>query len=502
MAKKNRDLEALERQELVHKQILKILVAAGCAILVLAVFLAVRISRNRAARARAAESEAAAAASSAALAAEQAADEAWTETIREAGFERIELPADPSYTEKVTILGTGDNLIHEALIDDAETDDGYDFSPMYEFVKDDISEADIATVNMESPIAESVAPVSGYPKFNSPDEAGEALIDAGFDIINQGNNHILDMGTEGLLATLDFWDGQGMPYVGAYRNSSDLADRRIIEVNGIKVAFLSFLTETNTDLPEDSSIQLVMFTDEQMIEDLIRDAKEHADVVVVHAHWGVEYTDELTGTMTEMSQKMVDWGADIIFGNHTHILQRLEVLTRSSDGALCPVLYSGGNFLSGQQSRETLLSGLLTVTVAKDPSTGETEVQGISFEPTVTHYEGDRNNVKVYPLADYTEELADSHGVRYEDAPLTLEYLDGLVREHISPQFLTEYLETTGSGEERGDMVSLMGNENSSETSSAGENENSVETSSVDENESGSAASTLADNKNEEGTVS
>ena len=57
------------------------------------------------------------------------------------------------------------------------------------------------------------------------------------------------------------------------------------------------------------------FSDNTLVEDLIKKAKQEADVVVVHAHWGEENEDVLTETMTALSQMMVDWGADIIFGN-------------------------------------------------------------------------------------------------------------------------------------------------------------------------------------------
>ena len=84
--------------------------------------------------------------------------------------ERQEKTKEP---EEVTILAVGDNLIHTSVYEDAETAEGYDFHPMYQYVKGQISRADIATVNQETPLAESVYAVSGYPAFNSPDAAGE-----------------------------------------------------------------------------------------------------------------------------------------------------------------------------------------------------------------------------------------------------------------------------------------------------------------------------------------
>ena len=430
MAKRNRDLERLDREEAVRKTIIKI-AAAVVGVIVLILLIVASIRKMRAAELKKQEEQAAAeeAARIEAEAAAKAAEEA-------NDYEEIVFPSDASYTEKVTILGTGDNLIHESLYKDAETEEGYDFKPMYEHIKEAVSSADIATLNQETPLADAVAPISGYPKFNSPHEVGNALADAGFDVINEGNNHVMDQGVDGLLATLDFWDSIGVPYVGAYRDMDDLLKRRIIEVNGIKVAFLGFVEDVNEAIPSDSGVQIVHFYDEDMIEDLIKDAKSNADLVVVHAHWGNEDEDVISEAMQVYSRKMVDWGADIIFGNHTHILQNLEILKRESDGKLCPVIYSLGNFVSGQQKREQLLSGLMTVTCGKNPETGDTRVEGISFRPVVTHYEGDRENVTIYPVDEYNDDLCWENGVKTDDYPLTMDFLWDAVNKHISKQFL------------------------------------------------------------------
>jgi len=345
---------------------------------------------------------------------------------------------DPAFSEKVTILGTGDNLIHEALYLDAQTEDGgYDFTPMYAKVKPYIQAADIATVNQETPLATAVGAPSGYPHFNSPTEVGDALIDAGFDAINQANNHILDMGQDGLLATLDYWDSVGIPYFGAYRGSEDRSNIRTIEVNGISVAFLGFVNWTNTDPTEEAEYQLVWIDDEQSVKTYIEKAKEQADVVVVYAHWGEENENIITEQMSSMAQKMVNWGADIVYGDHTHVLQKITVLERESDGALCPVQFCGGNFLSGQKERAHLLSVLTTVEVGKNPETGEVAVTGMTALPLVTHYEGDRKNVVIYPLDDYTEELAEQNGVKqFENETMTLDYMWDLVHAEIPDQYL------------------------------------------------------------------
>ncbi len=351
---------------------------------------------------------------------------------------KVSFVNDPAYSEKVTILGTGDNLIHEALFLDARDENGdFDFTPMYRLVKPYVEAADIATVNQETPLATEIGSPSGYPHFNTPTQAGDALIDAGFDAFNLATNHVFDMGEDGLIATLDYWDSVGAPYFGAYRGSEDRSRIRIIEKNGIRVAFLGFVNWTNADPPEEGGYQLVWIDDEESVRSYIEQAKEEADVVVVYAHWGEENENIITEQMSDMAQKMVNWGADVVFGDHTHVLQKITVLQRESDGKLCPVQFCGGNFISGQKERAHLLSVLTTAEFAKNPATGDVVATGLTALPLVTHYIGDRTDVCIYPLDDYTEELAESNGVKqFENETMTLDYMWDLVHAEIPDQFL------------------------------------------------------------------
>ena len=273
--------------------------------------------------------------------------------------------ASPDDTS-ITILGTGDNLVHSAIYQNAMTGSGYDFTPYYSYLKDFISSADIATVNQESPIATSILPVSGYPEFNTPEEAGYALLDAGFDVINQGNNHIMDQGTEGALRTLDFWDSLGVPYVGFYRNE-----------------------------------------EESEVEDHVR----------------------------ELAQKMVNWGADIIYGNHPHLLRDIDILTRESDGKQCPVAYSLGNFLNGQTKPWQVVSGLMTVTCVRNQVTGEVDPQFMSFLPVIMHYTGNRTNGRLYPICLYSSDMAASHGVANYGSSLSMSYIMNILTEKVPEEY-------------------------------------------------------------------
>ena len=354
-----------------------------------------------------------------------------TETFLEDGAQAVD-------DNSITILGVGDNLVHEQVFLSASTGTGYDFRPFYKNIKPFITSADLATVNQETPLATALGPASGYPHFNTPTEMGDALIDAGFDVANMGNNHMFDMGVDGAYVTREYWDEKNIPCTGFYYGYDDLFDFRIIEKNGIKVAFLSFLEMTNDELPSSYSAIVVYMNDPDLVRSMIEEAKEKADIVVVHAHWGDENTDVTNDYVYNEAQKLVDWGADIVLGNHSHVLQDLVTLTRESDGQKCPVIYSLGNFFSAQKVRDQLVSGILNVQVTKDAS-GKVKPTAMGFLPIVTHYTGDRENLALYPLNEYSDELARMHGtatVSTDGQPMSMDYIESLLEKHIPAGYL------------------------------------------------------------------
>ncbi|MBW7573438.1 CapA family protein [Caproiciproducens faecalis] len=340
----------------------------------------------------------------------------------------------------ITILGVGDDLIHDVIYKQAQSragGKGYDFSPVYSRIAKDIKNADISVINQETPIAGKIAPPSGYPRFNSPTELGDELVNLGFDVINHANNHVLDRNEAGLAATLDYWATKpSVKVVGAYRNDEDLQNIRIVESKGIKTAHIGITEMTNgLFLPKNSDYRLIYANNTELIEKLIKKAKSMADVVVISVHWGNENTYTLSEKQKTLAQNMVDWGADIIFGNHPHVLQKLTVLTRK-DGTKCPVIFAFGNLVSAQQSGDNMVSGMLTVTMTKDFATNKTAFTDMKFKPIVTHYGKRCAGITIYPLSQYTDALAAVHGVKRYTPAFSLKYINKIVNQSIPEEYL------------------------------------------------------------------
>ncbi len=311
-------------------------------------------------------------------------------------------PTPPSpVTQKVSLAAIGDVLIHNSVYNDARTKDGgYDFKPMLEPVKGLLVQPDLLVANQESITGGEELGLSSYPQFNSPFQIGDALQDAGVDMITMANNHTLDKREKGVLSATAYWDKIGMPYTGAFRSPEDQAKLRILESNGISFAFLAYTYGTNGIPVPEGKPYLVNLLDPALMEKEIRDSKTRADFTVVSVHWGTEYQEEANTTQRELAQKMADWGADVIIGTHPHVLQTIEWVT-AADGSRTLVMYSLGNFLSAQEKTTQLVGGIGQVEAVKTVTGDRVELrlEKPAFTPVYTRYVNWRN-YRVIPVGD------------------------------------------------------------------------------------------------------
>ncbi|WP_024861560.1 CapA family protein [Ruminococcus flavefaciens] len=324
----------------------------------------------------------------------------------------------------VHVVAAGDNLIHYSVYKNAEEyagGSGYDFDPMYTEVKYLVQDADLAIINQETIISQS-NPIRGADGgqliFNSPPQVADTVIGLGFDVVTMANNHLLDMGTDGLEESIRFWNQKAeendLTVLGAYLNEEDANNIRVREVNGVKIAFLAYCHHINgfDDLLNDVPLRVVKNDEEDVIERQIKEADELADVVIVSAHWGEDDTTVVTEDRIELANKMVDWGADVILGCHTHTAETMEWIERD-DGTKGFVYYSMGNFICAQTDNFNVVGEMPDFDIVIDGNTNELRLENVGCIPTIIHYENDFSNMKIYPYSKYSPELADRHGLPY-----------------------------------------------------------------------------------------
>lgn len=344
-------------------------------------------------------------------------------------------PPLPEYLSAELVFA-GDNLIHPPIYTQASRragGEGYDFDMAYEGAADIIAAADLAVLNQETILSDEFPP-SNYPRFCTPTAMGDAMTELGFDAVSISNNHVLDQGEAGLLSTLAYWREKhpDIPVYGAYENAEDMENIRLLEVNGITFAFLGYMEHTNgLYLPADSQCALTYLSEEAEVERQIKKAAELSDCVIVSVHFGVEITNTVSQLQYDMSQKMADWGADIIVGTQPHTIQTMEYLA-AEDGRTAFVFYCLGNFISAQNVARSMVEMLGKITVDKETSTGKITVRNAGAVPIINHYDYGYRDIRIIRWSEYTRELGAAHGC----SGTSYDFFEQLIKENIPEEFL------------------------------------------------------------------
>lgn len=327
----------------------------------------------------------------------------------------------------LTFLAAGDNLFHETIINSFKKDNEYDFLSIYSEVKNLVERADLAFINQETVMAGERFGHTGYPEFNSPQILARNLADTGFDIINHANNHAMDRGKAGMIATLDLWETiPGTTVIGARKSGEH---HKIIIKNNITLGFLSYTYGLNgIPLPEDSP-NLVSLIDRTVISQEVTALRPLCDFLVVSLHWGEEYMREPSEEQKDLALFLAQHNTDLIIGHHPHVLQPVESLPRA-DGKEMLCFYSIGNFVSNQRNKERLLGAIMLVTFTKETLDGnitELSIADSGLIPVICHFERDFSGTRAYPLYSYTDELLEKHRQRFSDKEMTLEYFNNVM---------------------------------------------------------------------------
>jgi len=274
---------------------------------------------------------------------------------------------EKSLNEKITIGAIGDVLMHEVVYKDALNGHHYNFDPMFANVKSLLQKPDVLTANQESTLGGIELGLSSYPTFNSPHEVADALVQTGVDIVSTANNHSLDKGEKGIDSEMHYLNSIGLPHVGSFVNEQDREKLRILNKNGIKIAFLAYSYGTNGIPIPDHKDFLVNLINRDIMKKEIERAKKVADVVVMSIHWGIEYQRVPDEEQKDLANFLANEGVDVIFGSHPHVLQPMDWITRK-DGKKTFVIYSLGNFISGQTGENKNIGGMATIDITKNVS--------------------------------------------------------------------------------------------------------------------------------------
>ena len=338
-----------------------------------------------------------------------------------------------SAPDNVSVVMVGDILLHTPVEESAADVGGnYNFDFIFSQTKDYIGAADLAMVNQEVIIGGKELGVTGYPAFNAPYEIGDALSEAGFDVVCHATNHALDKGKRGVVNTLGYWQSAHpeMTVVGINGSQEQKDAVDIVEKNGIRIAILNYTYGTNgISAPSDMSFAVDMLDEAKVKRDL-EYAEANADFTIVCPHWGTEYLHGIDGSQKKWTEVFRAGGADLVIGTHPHVIEPVEFFEddvpghgNNHGGGDMLVYYSLGNFVNwtsgtGAGTCDRMVGGMAQVTLAKDIS-GEVRIVDSGVKALVCHVTHEHNGVAVYPLSDYTDELADLNAIREQDSSFT-----------------------------------------------------------------------------------
>ncbi len=322
-------------------------------------------------------------------------------------------PTGPDRTDRVSLLVSGDVLLHSGTWDTAEADaeragergergergiGGMDFAPILRDVGPVVRAADLAVCHLETPLAPRGGPYASYPLFSVPPQVVPALDATGYDACTTASNHTLDQGYAGLARTLDTLDELGMPHEGAARSATERRRPLVLrgdseQGEGVRVAVLSYTYGTNgLPVPVDKPWSVPLIDPERIVADAAAARRAGADVVAVALHFGTEYVTAPDAYQTDVVERVTSADyVDLVWGHHAHVVQPLDRVNGTW------VAYGLGNFVAQQEtSRPYTYRGVsLRFTLEQRPG-GRFEVDAVGWLPTmITPYDEARPRMRV-----------------------------------------------------------------------------------------------------------
>jgi poly-gamma-glutamate synthesis protein (capsule biosynthesis protein) len=271
----------------------------------------------------------------------------------------------PLKAQELVLLFAGDAMQHQSQINYAFRDGKYDYSSCFQYIKNEVSAADIAIVNLEVTLAGK--PYSGYPQFSAPDEYAVALKETGFDVFLNANNHIVDRSNHGIIRTLSVLDSIKIAHTGVFRDQKerDWTYPLIIKRKGICLALLNCTYGTNGFSAAEPVI--VNYIDKEQIREDIQKAKaQKADVIIANMHWGLEYKLIQNREQEDLAAFLAEEGVDLIIGAHPHVVQPSKATTDENGNITRVTVYSLGNLVSGMVAPNTDGGQMIKIKLKKE----------------------------------------------------------------------------------------------------------------------------------------
>ena len=257
--------------------------------------------------------------------------------------------ADASHAREVTIAATGDVLIHRKVIRAAEA---HGWAHVFGGLKQTLRRQDIGFANLETPLVDDLRAVRGGdpPVLGAPIQVAASLAQAGVNVVGCANNHAYDQGPAGADRTVRALEAAGLVSVGVHTNRDTAYRHRLVERDGVRVAFLSYTEQVNRGRGgHRPAAHIARLDDRRRLAEAIAEARDAADIVALAVHWSGDFVFRPRIAHRRLARQWVEAGVDVILGTGPHVLQHVERLESPRGDAV--VAYSLGNLVSNQGQR-------------------------------------------------------------------------------------------------------------------------------------------------------
>jgi hypothetical protein len=236
-----------------------------------------------------------------------------------------------------------------------------DYTTMFKSTKPLLDTMDFVSATFEAPVFKNGRFCESCMVLVGPDKFMEGVKYSGIDLFSLAANHMMDAGVDGIANTQTKLNELGIKNIGASTVNNDEAGKPVlVEVNGIKIAYLGFNDSpglgawardnkpgaaTISDPIYDSAGNIKGYApNEERIKYFLQRAKDlKPDYIFVITHWGFqEYNEKPLAYTKTLAKLLTDNGADIILGDHPHIVQEIEFKGDKT------VFYSVGNYIFDQ----------------------------------------------------------------------------------------------------------------------------------------------------------
>jgi|GEM_PF-1721600 len=355
---------------------------------------------------------------------------------------------------KLRLAFVGDLMCHQMQYEYAKTPTGaYDFNPSFEYIRPYLQEADICFGNLETVFAgrEDGRQYSGHPAFNSPDSYATALKQAGFDLVFTANNHAADRGHYGIKRTLSVLDSVGIQHAGSYASLDSNSAIPVFEWQNLRLVVLAYTDPLNSSKPSAFKGWINRVSKSKIEADLTKARALSPDLIIVHYHFGKEYERTPNQSQKQWANWAFEHGADLVIGEHPHVLQPLMQVNHNSPRTHKGVLaYSLGNFIAHQFQPYTNASVILFVEFERSLSSQPLTLVKSEVLPIYTSLV---SNKKMTQHVVFPSQLAQLYKYKHQPPPPLTEFPK--LKAYQWSKMQEAYLQTTTSAIQDTNGISL-----------------------------------------------